>query len=76
MWVKETAPAESETTAPRWVPRLRTLMGTSVFTLAAESFGALRTPDPQSSMTYGIPTKSWNVAIEYGIGSAFSARLL
>ena len=76
MWVKETAPAPRETTAPMCVPRWPREMGMRVLTSSALSSGALRRFAAHSSITYGMPMKSCSVAIVYGMGSALSVFLL
>eukprot|EP00967_Tisochrysis_lutea_P046062 scaffold55904_cov27-Tisochrysis_lutea.AAC.1 len=76
MWVKETAPAPSEMTAPMCVPRWPSDTGISVFTLSELSLGTLRSPVSQSVPAYGIPTKSWRSAMLHGMGRALSAFLL
>merc|ERR1719231_199261 len=59
MWVNETAPAPRERTAPTWVPRWQRADGVRFLTFSLVGTGALRRPVPHSSITYGMPAKSW-----------------
>ena len=73
--VKETAPAEAETTAAMWPIEWQKAMGRSVATASLESLGALRMPVSQSGTTNAEPTKSENADWVHGSGSRLRRTL-
>ena len=76
MCVNEIAPAPNEMTPPTCPAVVTAADESSVRTLPSESLGALRSPDAQSSATYGTPAQSWTVAAVHGSGTALRNRLL
>mmetsp|Transcript_24321 Transcript_24321/g.78434 ORF Transcript_24321/g.78434 Transcript_24321/m.78434 type:complete len:205 (+) Transcript_24321:694-1308(+) len=75
IWVKETAPAPAETTAPMWPRACMKLIGRKVRMAAFDRRGRLRRPVSQRKETKALPTKREAAEWHHGSATALSRTL-
>mmetsp|Transcript_23557 Transcript_23557/g.53886 ORF Transcript_23557/g.53886 Transcript_23557/m.53886 type:complete len:307 (-) Transcript_23557:7-927(-) len=73
--VKETAPAEAETTAPTWPSEWQKAIGARVIIALPESFGGLRMPVSHRGITNNEPVNRLPADWSHGSGSELSLTL-